>query len=746
MKEKKKRARCTPKKIRFSRPDLKIIDTDGDQITLKRVRWRIPRAKISRSPLQIFFLVIIALLIIGYFAWFGRWSFVRLAYAMVDLAISIAEYFLEVFLIDTTFLPGVINTIPDVPYIPFIPLDSDKLSGSFDRFIDLLFNAEHFASYNAGFVDLLLGIQRFLLPIVILIMVIIMKLEENATVENDGFGERSSAARRAERLLAFFGRIRDFMISLWYACPFWLLVSLILYILAGTNLLTVTVEVLANVFHLSVSLSFKSLWIQIYKLALDLTIAYMTLPWYIWCMAIYLASRYIRRKIAFDRLCKMEEKNAVFIKRLPLVVLITGKIGTGKTMTNMNLTLTMQDAMRNKMMESMLSIRAEFPFYPWECLDRQIGIMYLCGDLPSKSATRKLFTTLQATEDLSFGYTGSRIFTDGVIIKYLSDRIVDYAELQYMYRIQTLVSSTYSFRVDNTFTDKGKLPFHMTDYFHAPPFDPRGDVMRAHILDFDSLRLGKTFTRGRTGAWEFGILSHTEMGKDFGNMLTNRDLKATDSQANIKNDMLIDRIKILRHSSTACFTPYCQYIGDEQRPTSLGADALDLCDILKVVGNSKNHSVYPLLTVERFIFDLVESLWYGWYAKRSVNRADTDLYVYLLQRIMFKLYPKIEEQRQLFGYEKLRIDLMDGTDPNGTGERCEIYNCFKKTRAGRYATDCFSDILAKRSLNSSWELDLSDTYSSATATPEELRQQHSYFGAKILNIGRESDHDGTGSS
>lgn len=737
---KKKKIRNAPKKRRI------LLHTeDGKEIRLRRVRWRgEKKEKIFRTWWQILILTLISVLIGGYFGYFCRWSFVRLFGSVVDLGVSIAEYLLTIFMFDLSFLPVTIDRVPDVPFVPFLPLDSSSLSGALERFFALLFDAEHFVTYNAGVVDALLILQRFLLPIILLVFVIRVKLEDAANEENDRFDDVTPGAGRWKKIFAFFAKIRDFVLSIFYACPAWLSWTMLFAILAGTNLLTVIVGFLANVFHLSVSLSFRSFWIQIYKLALDLTITFSTLPWYVWVIVFYVVFCKLRRVFAMNRLVTMEGKIREFIKRLPLAVLITGKIGVGKTQNNMNLTLSMQDAMREKMQESMLTIRAEFPEYPWENLDRQIGVMYLCGDLPSKAETRTLFASLVREPDIFFGYDGTRTFSDGVIVKYLSDRIVDYAELQFMYRVQCLVSSSYSMRVDGDFTDKGKMPLWTTDYFGTPPFDPHGAAVRSHILDFDTLRLGKTFCEESAGAWEFGILSHTEMGKDFGNALTNKDIKTTDKTANIKNDMLIDRIKILRHSSTACYTPYCQYIGDEQRPTSLGADALELCDVLKISDSSESKSVYPLLTIERFFYDLLESLWFGWYATRAVNRADTDAFVFLLRRLMQTFYPKIEEQRQLFGYQKLKVRLVDGADLDAEPEVFEIYNCFKKTRAGRYATDCFSDIVATRALRSDWEFDLSKSYEGDEATPEELERQHSYFGRKLLHI-RGEDNDIAGS-
>ncbi len=733
----RRRARRDP--LKHIKP-IKRMTVDG--VKLKRRRYKEPKPPKRKLRLSYRIAIPVIFLFLGtYFAFFGRWSFYRLAYSLYDLLLALAEYLLKAAQLKTDFLPIRINEIPDVPYVPFLPFDTAELKGFWQRFFTRLFDGENFLFYNLRVLLLVLSLNVLILPCIILYFIFSWLFRRSARVENDDFGKETRAVRLCRRIGAKLSRPLGWCVGLWYTASTWIIVLAFILVLAGTNIATVAIEAVAALLHVSVSADYVHLYVQLYKLLLDLTIMFDTLPLPIWLLIGYQLTRIFRRMKAFDRLEETEIAVREVVSRLPLLVLITGKVGVGKTQANACLTLSCQDAHRDRMKESMMEIRAEFPEYPWAMLDRQLGVMYLCGDLKGKSATRRLISSLLSEDDdLFYGYRGTRTFSDGVTVSHLRDRIIDYAELQYMYRVQCLIFSSYSLRVDATYTDKGKLPAWSTDYFHSPAFDPWQEAERAHVSDFDLLRLGKPVDKSSpSGAWEFGIWSHTEMGKDFGNALTNRNLKADAPTSNILNDMLVDRLKIKRHSATACYVPYAQYIGDEQRPSSLQADVLELTDVLQIKGSSGARSTYHLFLFERFLRDFLLSLWHGWYAERCVNRADVDLIAFTLQKLMARYNPRIRCHAQLFGYEVLDVALRDGSDMNAEPEILKLPIAYKKCRAGRYATDCYADVLADRAAASEWEHDLAPTYSGPVANADETKAQHSRFGDKLLRV-RRKDH------
>ena len=96
---------------------------------------------------------------------------------------------------------------------------------------------------------------------------------------------------------------------------------------------------------------------------------------------------------------------------------------------------------------------------------------------------------------------------------------------------------------------------------------------------------------------------------------------------------------------------------------------------------------------------------------------------------------------QLFGYQEISCEVLDGADLDKEGQADVVYSCFKKVHSGRFATDCFSDVLSSRSTESDWSMQSAPTYAGPVADPEEIRAQHSYFGDRILKIGGEEDDE-----
>ena len=79
----------------------------------------------------------------------------------------------------------------------------------------------------------------------------------------------------------------------------------------------------------------------------------------------------------------------------------------------------------------------------------------------------------------------------------------------------------------------------------------------------------------------------SEVGKERGNNLENREMKRNTDETNQKNDLFNSWLKMCRHSATVDNYPFIKVFTDEQRPESWGADARDLCDIIYIESNGK---------------------------------------------------------------------------------------------------------------------------------------------------------------
>ena len=146
----------------------------------------------------------------------------------------------------------------------------------------------------------------------------------------------------------------------------------------------------------------------------------------------------------------------------------------------------------------------------------------------------------------------------------------------------SLIISNYSIRTDSILSDIGNFPAWDTDFFKRDSRLLDSFFRHAHILDFDSLRLGKKVLayNPRKDSFEFGVVVITEVGKERGNSIENAEKKKKDVGANQKNDLFNSWLKMVRHSATVDNYPFVKVLTDEQRPESWGADARDLCDIV----------------------------------------------------------------------------------------------------------------------------------------------------------------------
>ena len=203
------------------------------------------KAKSESSKVKILVQLTLLFCIFSYFAWFGRWSFYRLFYSVIDLGLSIAKYFLEIFFIDTSFLPETITKIPEVPFVPFLPLDSSELSGFWGRFFPLLIDGENFLTYAADFGNVTLTVYRLLIPFIALFIAFRLRLSQSAEDENNDFGKKSRGVRLAEKIILKVAPVVRRIAEFFRTLPFRWCFTAALIALAGTNILTVCVELLS---------------------------------------------------------------------------------------------------------------------------------------------------------------------------------------------------------------------------------------------------------------------------------------------------------------------------------------------------------------------------------------------------------------------------------------------------------------------------------------------------------------------
>ena len=284
--------------------------------------------------------------------------------------------------------------------------------------------------------------------------------------------------------------------------------------------------------------------------------------------------------------------------------------------------------------------------------------------------------------------------------------------------------ANYSIREDNRLIDGGNFPIWSTDFFSKNPRPSR----HAHILDFDILRLGKKVLENNpsAGSFEFGVVAITEVGKERGNNLELKEVKKGTEETNQKNDLFNSWLKMCRHSATVDNYPFIKVFTDEQRPSSWGADARELCDIVHIVSSGNTRLALPFFTIEDMLNECLFNRFINLYEDFRFNRGDNTLLIYLLKKVTAFVYRRNTVIYNTYGYSISNIEKERGT-MDGKTEKKKYYLMNKKIYSQRFSTDCFSDFFNELAKGTHIGMNDYTEYATEKASVQELKRQNSYF-------------------
>lgn len=322
--------------------------------------------------------------------------------------------------------------------------------------------------------------------------------------------------------------------------------------------------------------------------------------------------------------------------------------------------------------------------------------------------------------------------------------IETYAKLYFIYVIQSsLLIANYSIRVDNVLSDLGNFPLWHSDFFKSDSRLIDSYSRHSHILDFDTLRLGKKVIENNDKAdgFEFGVIVITEVGKERGNNLELQEKKKNAAEANQKNDLFNSCLKMIRHSATVDKFPFVRIITDEQRPESWGADARDLCEIVHIKESGDTCLAMPFFSLAELLYGWLFGKFTNLYYQYRYVRSDNTLFMYLLKAFTAKIHHYYTSIYNRFGYCTLYVQTESGTQ-DGQLSNNKYFLMTKKIYSKRFSTDCFSDFFTEKALRSPVGLDDIKEYAAEKATFAELAEQNSYFVNDLLNGLKKDNNNG----
>lgn len=667
------------------------------------------------------------------------YSVLRTGQAFRDLALSFRYYF--VYLFTDEKMTVTVNDLPAFRLEQFVPFSVEDMARKFRGMWALILDGDNFLSYLASLSGGLHRLTVFLLCILPLAFLIPVLRAWLVKPTDTHVGEVRRSVRVFQRVIerpvgAVLRWVRGFL-SFLFSTPWRVPVFLVWVV--NLNMATIAVEALAFYFYFVMSLDFWHLvTVQPVKLLIDAVVMFSGAPLVFWLtLAAVLLDRW-RKKEGFARLDRFERKNREFMEAQPLVLMVTGTMGKKKTTALTDIALSEEIRFRDKALELMLEQFAKYPDFPFVELEREFRRAVRYRQVYSLTTARAWAEKkaerfrLEPTAARLYGYEIDRYrlaYNDNLSVRPVTDMVADYVCLFFIYTIQSsLIVSNYSVRTDATLMGENHFPVWDSELFRRKPELAETLSKHAHILDYDILRLGRTVLEANpnAGAFEFGVVTVSEVGKERGNNLVLQEMKRNTEETNQKNDLFNTYLKMCRHPATVCNFPFVRILTDEQRPESWGADARDLCSILHIKESGETACMMPLFFAEDLLHDLLYPHFKRWVVEYRHNRSDVTLPFYIISHFVTAWHRYRNRIYNLYGTCILTVETEDGT-MDGEKTEHQYYLSSKKIYSERFATDCFRGYFEKRSRGCKVGLDDLKSYKTTRATMKELHEQHSYF-------------------
>ena len=673
----------------------------------------------------------------------------RLLSAFVDLGHSIAWYFCRLFL-GWTEMPfeATVLQIPDVDLQKFILFSLEELQRKWEAFGGALLQKEWVIKY-LNWVSI--SLRQFLIILLLLIPVIICAwFAISSFLLSPGKPEDRNVDSKPLRIfkkLTFkpFFAVKEWLLSFksFLGDRKYLVAIFVLIWTVNLNMVTILIEFIAFYFYFASTFTFDILGDQGFKLLIDLIIMFSGAAFPFWLIAFGILFDKARRALGYDKLDHNERKNRGFINLLPIVVMLCGSMGTGKTTMLADMVLSIADMFRNEAASRMQRIQSKLPNFPWIVLEKSLSGMMESEDLRNLASVRLWMSEKQRrfkahpTEKGCFCYDREHFRTtydDNLKVTDLWEELSTYAQLFYVYSVScSLIVGNFSVRDGARQDDLGHFPVWKSEFFRTASVPLDDNSRHARIINFDALRPGAKVAPEDPvyGAIEFGVIAITEIGKERGNALENRELKKKGDAANQKSDLFNQDLKMRRHSSMVDNYPFIKVICDEQRPESWGADARDTAYVVHITGKDEQRLAMPGFLFENIFYDIISPAWSKFKREYRYNRSDNTLTMFILDNVVSAFLRYRDRTYNLFGYNRLHVETEKGT-LDGEREAHEYFLSSKKDYSRVFATDCFSDYFAQCTLSVNKGLMDLPEYETEMASFNELRRQNSYFVTGLI--------------
>lgn len=693
-------------------------------------------------------------------------SVVRAGQSFKDFGLSVAFYFTKIFGVENVTVT--VNDIPDgMDLTDLFPFTWDEFRDKVAAYGAALINVDNITAYLSVLFEVFywffVVLAVVILPLVAVLFIVFKMFGKSV---NNKYGHDTKPLKACKKISAvtvfpvkrFFVSMHEFLAEHRKYVFLWIFLAAL-----GLNIVTVIVEALAYYFYFAVSFDVGSIYRQVYKLVVDLSVL-ERVPVILWVIVAIVILNAIRKNIGYSRLERLEGRNRAFIADLPIVSMLVAPMGYGKTTQLVDMALSAEIMLRDKALELLLKNDLLFSVFPWIVFEKELQramtdhVVYNLAtcrryvkscreqferyneDEAVRKAIDKRYTkrgeALPAALSC-FGYDFKRnamTADDGLSVRSLWDVLETYAQLYLIYTVESsMIISNLGIRTDGVLTDLGNFPLWNSDLFRRDSRLMDALSRHSHILDFDMLRLGKKMIEhnAKSNAFEFGVLIMTEVGKERGNMLETSEMKKSDEEANQKNDRFNEWMKMIRHSATVDNFPFVRVMMDEQRAMSLGADARELAYIIEIEETGELRLAMPFFQLGEIFHAVVGSRFAKWYEDFRYRRGDNTLISHFFKWLAAADSKHYERIYNTFSYKRVSVKMQNGSLEGESKER-KYYIMPKKIYAKRFSTDAYADFFYEKAIRSEVGIEDLEEYESERATLRELEAQHSYFIGNLM--------------
>ena len=666
----------------------------------------------------------------------------RLTTAMMDFGVSFAFYFLHLLKIRDVINPTV-NNMPDLDIQTYLPFSIEEVARKIKEFPRLFFDADNFRRY---LVWLLENLRELYLVLMLLLLVFIIIFY----IVFDGYATEQKEVKKDTRFERFVNKTRALYAKFvkflkwffgYYKDNAWIWKTLLFVWLVNTNIFTIFFEFFAYYFYFVCTFKIATLGTQVSKLVYDVIILLWSLPLIIWAFIGYVLFDVWRHDYAYKELCHMERRNRGYINTLPFVILLVGPMGVGKTMTAVDIVLSLQNELRDRALKLMHRNMLRFPEFNFQGFEADLR------EAIKKRIVKNLYTAREYVKELRIKYERESVpqniwgydaekyphrYNNGIMLLSIWEVLEFYAQEFFVYSLLTSsIISNIAVRSNVRVISKGYFERFNADFFKRKAEDYEKESSFSHIIDWDLFRIGCQINKKnkKAGSFEFGVILASEIGKERQNTLELRETKKNSDEANQKNDCFNAWLKVIRHNATIEYECFAYFVADEQRPESWGADARDLAAVIHI--ESKSEEKYTLhFTILPLIVAFLRKPYDSWYDDVKEYGNENVYVVSFLNLCMGKLFQIVERMQNRYGYKTSMLGSEMGTavSSGSGGKELELHKYFMMNKKiyGAYSTDGFKGLFSKRMRESGTCIYEIPTYRNVVADLDEFDKQESY--------------------